>query len=244
LLILTINDRKIFHENIDKEIKEKLKINPKLAIFLSKHNSKTGEPTLTTHPIGNYGKAKFGGKDNDLVPSSPHLMTELLRIININSKKADLYHKVCFEVTHHGPHLDIPTIFAEVGSTEKEWNNKIPCKIIARSLWELLEKKQNESDFSKEIPIVIGIGGGHYAPRFTDVILEKKISFGHMIPKYQIETGNVNDEILEKAIKNTPNLSGIYIQKKSLKKSQVTFYKNWFKEKNIPLISSKTLSDL
>lgn len=51
--MITIKDRTIKHENIEKEIQQKLKIKPKQAIYITRHVSKTGEPTLTTHPIGN-----------------------------------------------------------------------------------------------------------------------------------------------------------------------------------------------
>jgi len=244
LKMITINDRKITHENLDIELKEKLNIKPDHAIFISKHTSKTGEPTLTTHPIGNYGKAEFGGQNKTLVLSSPKLMSQLLRIIKTNSKKAQTYHKVCFEATHHGPYLNIPSLFVEVGSTEEEWNNKKPVEIIANSVLELLNQYYNEKNFLKEIPTIIGLGGGHYAPRFTDVALERNVAFGHMIPKYQIDAGNIDEEMFEKAIQATPEVSGVYIHRKSLKKSQVTEYKNWFEQRGIPPISSKDLPSL
>jgi len=80
-----------------------------------------------------------------------------------------------------------------------------PAEIIAKSLLELLETYHYEEDLPRDIPVLLGIGGGHYAPRFTDVILEKKAAFGHMIPRYHIDSGNINDEMLEKALQATPN---------------------------------------
>ncbi len=239
VLIITINDRKIKHENLDKEIDEKLGIKTKQVIFISKHDSKTGNPTLTTHPIGNYGEAQFGGKTRTLVESSPVLMTNLLRILKKNAKEAELYHKVCFEVTHHGPYLSVPTLFVEVGSNKEEWENIEPARIVAKSVLELLELGNYEEVTPKDLPILIGIGGGHYAPRFTDVVFEKRVVFGHMIPFYQIESGNIDNEMFEKALKATPHVNGVYINKKTLKKSQVSEYKQWFENKGIPVISSK-----
>ena len=244
VIIVTINDSKIRHENLEKEISEKLGLKPKLAIFASRHRSKTGEPTLTTHPIGNFAEAKFGGKTKTLVESSPKLMTQLLRIINKNTQKAKLYHKVCFEVTHHGPYMNIPTIFAEVGSNEEEWKKQEPANIISKSILELLTLYLYEEEITDDIPVLIGIGGGHYAPRFTDIVLEKNVAFGHMIPTYQIDSGNIDEEIFEKTIKATPEVKGVYLHKKELKKSQVTQYKKWFEKRGIPAISSKDLVDL
>ena len=244
LVIVTIPDKKIRHENIDTEVIEQLHIEPKIAIFLSRHRSKMGEPTLTVHPIGNYGDAKFGGKPKTLIPAAPRMMTHLLQLIKKNLQPTDLKYQVCYEVTHHGPFLKIPTLFVEVGSTEIQWQQKEPASIIASSLLELLAKYHYEEEYPNDIPVLLGIGGGHYAPRFTEVALAKKIAFGHMIPTYQIDGGNIDDEILEKTIQATPNINGVYLHKKELKKSQVTQYRNWFETKGISIISSKNLPDL
>jgi D-aminoacyl-tRNA deacylase len=244
LVLVTIPDKKIRHENIDIEVQEQLHIDPKIAIFLSRHRSKTGEPTLTVHPIGNFSDAQFGGQPKTIVPAAPKMMTHLLRLIKKNLQSTDLDYKVCYEVTHHGPFLQIPTLFTEVGSTEVQWQQKEPASIIATSLLELLHTYQYEEDFPKDIPVLLGIGGGHYAPRFTDIVLQKKVAFGHMIPSYKIDEGTIDDEILEKTILATPNLTGVYLHKKDLKKSQVTYYRNWFEKKGISLISSTELPDL
>jgi D-aminoacyl-tRNA deacylase len=244
LVIVTIPDKKIRHENIDTEIYEQLRIEPKIAIFLSRHRSKMGEPTLTVHPIGNFGDAKFGGKPKTLVPAAPRMMTHLLRLIKKNLQPTDLKYQVCYEVTHHGPFLKIPTLFVEVGSTEIQWQQKEPAYIIASSLLELLAKYHYEEEYPNNIPVLLGIGGGHYAPRFTEVALTKRIAFGHMIPTYQIDGGNIDDEILKKTIQATPHIEGIYLHKKELRKSQVTQYRTWFENKGISIISSKELLDL
>ena len=244
IIMVTINDRKITHENLDKEVEEKLGIKPKQAIFISRHTSKTGKPTLTTHPIGNYGVAQFGGEDKTLPESSPRLMTHLLRILKKNAKQANLYHQVCFEVTHHGPYISIPSLFVEVGSTKEEWEKQEPANIVAKSVLELLDSYHYESDLPKDIPVLIGIGGGHYAPRFTDVVLEKKAAFGHMVPTYQIKAGNFTETTLDQVIQKTPNASIGYFHRKALKKSQMKEFKTWFEQRDIPVISSKELQDL
>ena len=244
IIMITINDRKITHENLEEEVKEKLEIKPRQAIFISRHTSKTGEPTLTVHPIGNYGTAEFGGKNNTLVKSSPKIMTKLLRILNQNAIKEKLYHKVCFEVTHHGPYMGIPTLFIEVGSNKEEWVKNKPAELVAKSLLEHLKEYLYEEDMPKDTQVILGIGGGHYAPRFTDVALEKNVAFGHMIPKYQIEAGNIDNTMLEQAIEKTPNIKGVYFHRKSLKKSQIREFKQWFDQKDIPSVSSKELADL
>lgn len=244
LVMVTIPDKKIRHENIDKEVHEQLHLTSDIAIFLSRHRSKTGEPTLTVHPIGNFSDAQFGGQPKTLVPAAPKMMTHLLKIIKKNLQSTDLGYKVCYEVTHHGPFLRIPTLFVEVGSTEVQWQQKEPACVIATSLLEMLPTFQYENDFPKHIPVLLGIGGGHYAPRFTEIAFQKKVAFGHMIPTYKVDEGTLDDEILEKAIQATPDITGVYLHKKDLKKSQVTHFRNWFEKRGIPLSSSKELEDL
>jgi len=244
LVIVTIPDKKIRHENIDIEVHERLHIDPKIAIFLSRHRSKMEEPTLTVHPIGNFADAEFGGQPKTLVPCAPRMMTHLLRLIKKNLQSTDLDYQVCYEVTHYGPFLKVPSLFVEVGSTEIQWQKKEPASIIAASLFELLTTYHYEEDFSKDIPVLLGIGGGHYAPRFTDVAFQKNAAFGHMIPSYHIDAGVIDWAMIQQAIQATPNIQGVYLHKKALKKSQVTKYKQLFNDHDIPVVSSEKLPAL
>jgi D-aminoacyl-tRNA deacylase len=244
VVLVTIPDKKIRHENIDFEVHEQLRITPRIVIFLSRHRSKMGEPTLTVHPIGNYGAAEFGGEPKKLIPAAPRTMTALLRQIKRNLKATDLTYQVCYEVTHHGPMLQIPTVFVEVGSTEVQWQQKEPASVIATSLLDVLHDKHYEEDYSKDIPVLVGIGGGHYAPRFTDVAFERNVAFGHMIPSYHIDEGNIDWAMIQQAIQMTPDASGVYLHKKALKKSQVTSFKQMLMEHDIAVVSSTELSPL
>ena len=241
VVLVTIPDRKIRHENIDTEVHDQLLLDPRIAVFLSRHRSKMEEPTLTVHPIGNYGDAEFGGRPRTLIPAAPRFMAHLLRLIKKHLQKTDLQYHVCYEVTHHGPYLNIPTLFAEVGSTEQQWRQKEPAKIIATALLELLPTYKDEQDFPTNVPVLLGIGGGHYAPRFTDVVFERNAAFGHMIPSYYIDAGAITPEMIEQAMETSPNLSGVYLHKKALKKSQITEYKQWFQARDVRVYSSNEL---
>ncbi|MBU1941867.1 MAG: hypothetical protein KKC68_08845 [Candidatus Thermoplasmatota archaeon] len=238
--LITINDRTIYHDNLDKELTQILKKQPSLLIFLSRHTSKMGKPTLAVHPIGNYNTASFGGKPHTLVPSAPYMMTNLLRKINTYHKKTPLHYQVCFEVTHHGPYLETPTLFVEVGSTPTQWIQKLPAQIIAKAIYNQITSPQNE----QSIPTIIGIGGGHYAPRFTDIALEKQVAFGHMIPAYHIDAKVITTKIVAEAIQKTPQAEAVYIHSKGLKKPQIRQFKDICKTLDIPVISSKQLPAL
>lgn len=239
IYLVTINDKTIIHEGLEQELDEQLHLHPSQIIFISRHRSKSGEPTLSTHPIGNYDEAKFGGKTRTLTPAMPRLMTTLLRTMKTKAEEQNLVHEVTYEVTHHGPFLSTPTLFAEVGSTLEEWKKEKPARVVADSLLTVLHDKPYESEYSDDIPVLVGIGGGHYAPRFTTVSFKRNVAFGHMIPSYHIKPGHIDKEMLEKAIQASPNTSGIYLDRKSLKKSVRSEFKKWCDQLDIPVVSSK-----
>lgn len=242
VILVTISDRKIFRDNLDKEIQEQLEIRPSQLIFLSRHRSQQELPTLTVHPIGNYQNAELGGKSKTLVPSSPRMMTLLLRLIKQHMKKTTLNFKVCYEVTHHGPYVEIPSLFVEVGSTEKEWVWKKPAEVISFALLDLLRQCRNETMVPGEDIVLVGVGGGHYAPRFSDVAFAKCAAFGHMVPSYQLQDDDeLFSEMFENTLRLTPKVQGVYIHKKALKKSQVTLFRQWFENHGFKVFSSKEL---
>jgi D-aminoacyl-tRNA deacylase len=161
LVIVTINTYHLYYDNIDLVVKKKLALSPEVIIVASKHRSESGMSTLSVHPIGNYSKAEFGGKERQLVPSCPGMMTNALRILSRKAKDANLDYQVSFEVTHHGPYLGTPTFFIEIGSLEPQWRDEKAAEVIAETILET-----ENADY----PVALGIGGGHYAPRLTDVV--------------------------------------------------------------------------
>ena len=103
-------------------------------------------------------------------------------------------------------------MFLEIGSTEKQWEDKEPARALIKSLLEFKIKEGIN---------VLGFGGGHYTPRFTEAALSHKVSFGHMVANYGIP--HLTENILMKALKAGKS-SGIYFHKKGMKKSE---YRKW-----------------
>jgi D-aminoacyl-tRNA deacylase len=205
--ICTVQDKLITHDNLDQEA-ERAGFKPDEAIFISKHKSASGVPTLSVHPIGNFSEAKFGGKARTLVKASPLLMTQSLRILKAKAK--NLKFEVCFEVTHHGPWIDKRTFFIEIGSTEREWNNRLAGKAIAETLIEVFKQPLKKS------LIGVGIGGGHYAPKFTELALKSNYAFGHLIPNYQLESKAFDESLLNQAYRKS-NASAFFVSKQEIK---------------------------
>jgi D-aminoacyl-tRNA deacylase len=181
-------------------------------IFASKHSSTAKKPSLTTHAIGNFSKAEFGGKDSELCPASAFLSRNyLLGLKEQQSANFLQGFEVCLEATHHGPFLKTPSIFIELGSTEKEW----PLKKPAEAIIETILKKT--SLHSTAIPC-IGIGGGHYCPSFSKRVLNENLAFSHIAAEYALPF--FNEGSLQKMVSNSvENPKLIVADKKGLGKS-------------------------
>ena len=208
--MVSIPDLHIYHEDLDSTVRD-FGIEPDEVIFMSKHSAKSGRPALTAHPIGNYHENEYGGRERTLVKAAPATMTDALRRILSYNDMEDT--QTCFEVTHHGPWLDKPTFFIEVGSEETHWANKYAAEILAHVIEDL--------DPHPEYPSVVGLGGGHYAPRFTEVASKYKVNFGHMVPNYQLE-GRDDDDIIRmmRDACAATDTKMIYLHRKSMKKPE------------------------
>lgn len=88
--------------------------------MLSKHVAKSGQPSLTAHPIGNHGPADFGGHPDTLSPAASRDMGALLRRMRHHAAAAGLPHAVTYESTHHGPHMTVPTLWPSWTSTSSD----------------------------------------------------------------------------------------------------------------------------
>ena len=77
---------------------------------------------------------------------------------------------------------------------------------------------------------MIGIGGGHYTPRFTEAAFSHEVCFGHMVANYGVNV--LTSELIEKAIK-TSGAEGIYFHKKGMKKTDYRMWKEWAENNQI-----------
>jgi D-aminoacyl-tRNA deacylase len=190
--------------------------------FLSKHAAKSGTPSLTVHPIGNHsGEARFGGRPHELSPSSPRDMGALLRRLRHHATAADLPHAVTYESTHHGPSMSVPTLWIEIGSDERWYGDKPSAVVLAKAINDVLAGEGRSTG-----PIVVGVGGGHYVPRATDIALAGKADFGHFLPAHFVDEA-AGPEALGRAIAATPGCTAVHIHKKSLKGPQRDAVRRW-----------------
>jgi D-aminoacyl-tRNA deacylase len=122
---------------------------------------------------------------------------------------------VCYEVTHHGPFLSTPAFFIEIGSTELEWKNETVAQVIAEVILDMPQCNNKKDE------IAIGIGGGHYAPRFTDIALKKKLAFGHMVPAYHQDC--LDQSMIDQLMSSTPNVETVYFHGKTINSVETLF---------------------
>ena len=210
--VVYLQHQHIRSEHLDRDAKEAGFVFD-VVVFPSVHSAQSGIPALTVHPIGNYHEAEHGGEEGKLVPACPAVMTDMLRAIKAECNIPE--YNICFEVTHHGPYLETPTMFLEIGSDESCWGRSDAADIQSR----VLAKVREKNDYVN----VIGIGGGHYAPRFTELALSCKVNFGHMLPNYQME--GRSDEDVAASIRKATEASRtecVFIHRKSMKGSQAT----------------------
>ncbi len=185
-------------------------------IVLSPHKSKTKLQSLTVHIPGNWGSAEHGGKPRTLNISYASKQYAILRTLFEKNKKYELNFNVNYEVDHHGPTIDKPIIFVEIGSSENEWKNPLAAKIIAEAVFETINENETQNSEQEKY---FGVGGGHYAPIFTRYALEKKFNFGHMLPKYKVDT-LAKDTFTQAIEKNIESISKIILDEKGLNKEQ------------------------
>ena len=92
-------------------------------IFLSKHAAESRVLALTCHNTGNFGEAKFGGYERQVSIPHPYIQKSYIQNLWKTRTKFSQF-QITIEATHHGPTaLTKPSLFIEIGTTEKEWND-------------------------------------------------------------------------------------------------------------------------
>ena len=199
--LYTINSEHIYTDGLDR------KIDADLFIFISKHSAVEGRPSLTCHPIGNFGKAEKGGREKTLCTAPSFFLKNILNELNKNSDDAD--YDVTMEATHHGPFLEKPILFVEIGSSEKEWEDQNAGSIIAKSLISTIKNNSNDNDSinknfnekNNNYESVFVIGGSHYNHVATKAMLKTNFGVGHICAKYNLE--NLDESLIKQAMKKT-----------------------------------------
>ena len=185
----------LYNENLDSE-----KINKyDFIIFASKHQSSSSVPTktLSIHSVGNFTDASYGGKPGKLSSSSAQFMKHMFQTLEKQAKESfiDKHYEVTLEATHHGPLINKPCLFIEIGSTENEWKDKRAGFVIAKTIIEAIETFKPLAHRE----IAVAIGGPHYCPNFNKIQSKSNVAISHVIPQYVFPlTGEMVTEAIQK----------------------------------------------
>jgi len=188
-----VDNEVIYTENLNLE-----KINNyDFIIFASRHRSEKGGKTLSIHAPGNWKKADFGGQQGKVCKTSALFQKQYFEKLKANVEEFHVKnYDLTLECTHHGPLINKPCVFIEIGGTEREWKDRKAAFVVARAIYETMR------DF-KENPyneIAIGIGGPHYCPNFTKIQMKSNIAISHVIPQYVFP---LTEEMVKEAIAGT-----------------------------------------
>lgn len=206
-----VDEEAIYTESLDLS-----KINKyDFVIFASRHKSESKEKTLSIHAPGNWkrefarekpgnpvtsadsSRADFGGKPGMICKTSALFQKQFFEMLHKNVKEYDLKdYKLTLECTHHGPLIDKPCLFVEIGSTETEWNDRRAAFIMAKTIKETMDSFK-ENPYNE---VAIGIGGPHYCPNFNKIQLNSNVAISHVIPEYALP---LTEEMLKQAITKT-----------------------------------------
>jgi len=210
--IIQLKKHPIYSENIDKLPEFR---NIDFLIFASTHKSEKNQPSLSVHAPGNWRDAKLGGKPGIICSTSSLILKHLFQNLNKIAEENKLKDKyeITLECTHHGPLIELPCCFIEIGCNEEQWKDKQAGEIIAKTILSLQNYKPNKN----HIP-VIGVGGPHYCPGFNKIQLNSGYAVSHIIPQYVLP---LTENMLKQAEqKTTEQIKTILLDWKGCGKSE------------------------
>jgi D-tyrosyl-tRNA(Tyr) deacylase len=188
----------IHDERLDERLPTELRAANITLVFPSIHRSGQNVHSLTVHPLGNLGPtAKVGGRPRTVDPTDPRRMTATLRRLSVGARPLGL--SATFEATHHGPELALPAFFVEIGYGSDAAPPEGAVDLLARTLPDIAPDARDR--------IAVGVGGGHYAPHFTDLALRRSWAFGHLISRHAL--AELDSVTARSAFERTPGSEGI-----------------------------------
>jgi D-tyrosyl-tRNA(Tyr) deacylase len=200
---------------------------------------------LAIHTVGDVVSGHFP-------PSKPHYATNIARAMETHRKAANLEDfRVTTEATHWSgivyegdvnwlKDLHAPLVDIEIGSTTESYNNHTAVQIIAQSLLNVFDDKN-------DIPTVLYIGGIHFEDTITAAVLHPShpVNLTHILPSRWIDNEFYQDEKGKENIKKCIDsieggIQGFVIHEK-LKKPAKDLIRALSEELNLPIIKRKAL---
>lgn len=193
------------------------RIDADIFIFATRHKSAAGIKSLSVHSPGNWAKAEHGGRDRQLcVAPASYLKFALLKLDKVNEEKK-LGVETIQECTHHGPYIEKPCMFIEIGSDESAWQDRKAGEAIAETILYIIESEQKGK--IPECKAILGIGGLHHTPEISKVVRRTEYAAGHVCPRYMLE--HLDEGMIRQAIgKTMEKVELVVLDWKGLKESK------------------------
>ncbi len=175
------------------------KFSPEYYVFLSRHRSESGIPTLTCHTTGNFSDvSEMGGRPRELAYTYPSLQKYYMQTL-WNQRASIPDYQLVIEATHHGPTaLKKPALFVEIGSTEKQWVDKSAISVVCDAIIKAI------NGLKKYGNIGIGLGGTHYPSKFNELLIESDFAVASVASKHSLPyvDRSMLDQMINKSIEN------------------------------------------
>ena len=192
--LLLIEELHIMADGMDRIHEEATGCTVDEVLVLSRHVSATEIPALTLHAIGIPGetphgeRGQAGGRKGTVVPPSPRFASLFRSMLSLaRSRGLDEEFDLTLETTHHGPLLERPALYIEIGSTEREWSSTRAADLWADVISSNLGLSGDPPvEWSPGGDVMIGLGGGHYAPRHKAVLSGSELWAGHLLANYAL----------------------------------------------------------
>ena len=198
MLVLRRPGLHIHDEGLDLRLPSGLREERPTLVFPSIHRSRENIRSLTVHPLGNPGpRADMGGRPGTLVPTDPLAMVAVLRRLEELSQPLGI--PATYEATHHGPALELPAFFVEIGSGEHAAPAPEAVRLLAEVIPELAPSVGDR--------VALGVGGGHYVPHFTELAVRRRWAFGHLLSRHALDS--LERATATEAYRLTPGAEGI-----------------------------------
>jgi len=185
-------------DGVDRRLPSTLTAERPTLVFPSIHRSERNIPSLTVHSLGNLGPhADVGGRPRLLCPTDPRRMVNALRLLDEGAESIST--SATYEATHHGPAVELPAFFIEIGYADLPAPPSEAVSVLASVIPRISSEGRDR--------IALGVGGGHYAPHFTDLALHRSWAFGHLVSRHAL--GETDGPTVRKAYELTPGSEGI-----------------------------------
>jgi len=184
LTLLTLSKDTISSDNLGGDVD--------ICIFATRHQSKEGVHSLSVHAPGNWGSADYGGREKTLCIAPAGYMK--LALCSLKELAADKEYRITVEQTHHGPVMQTPCMFIEIGSSKEQWQDEKSGEIIAKVILRITAEEP------KYKSLVI-LGGGHYNMAANKLMLSSEYAVGHICSKHNLPA--LDEKMLMQAIQKT-----------------------------------------